>query len=277
MAYYELRRILTGRIYIAEFDLTDDCNLRCKHCFHFRDNDYIRREQKSIYDWGRKFIELKKSGIRRVLLIGGEPSLRLDVIEEANKIFKYIDICTNGTYRIGDYFNQRIFVSVDGVEEYNDSVRGNGVFKKVMENYKNDKRVILNMTITKDNWQQLDYVLNLAVINDMIGVSCDIYTPSPDHLKSDSLYLNESIREEILSEFIKMKKKFPKHFLMNKRVIKWYRNPNHLNKPCYWRQAVKHYNPQLEERPGCVALDCTNCGCFAQANLSLFNMFLSKK
>ena len=275
--FLEIKRVVFGKIYIAEFDLTDECNLRCKHCYHFRENCENIREQKTLAEWKSKFKELHKKGIRRILLIGGEPALRQDVIREAIRFFKYIDICSNGTIKIGDYYKQKIFVSIDGEKEYHDSIRGNGIFDIVLSNYSNDRRVVLSMTITEKNWQQLEYVINLAIQKNLLGVSCDIYTPSPKRDESDLLFLNPEVRKKVINEFKRLKKKYPRHFLMSNSVISWYENPNHLNQVCYWRSAVIHYNAQLEQRLSCKDLDCANCGHFAQANLSPLNFLISKK
>ena len=39
--WLELKRIIFGVKYFAEVDVTDNCNLRCKHCYHFHGKDDI--------------------------------------------------------------------------------------------------------------------------------------------------------------------------------------------------------------------------------------------
>jgi len=275
--FLETKRIIFGIKYIAEFDLTDMCNLNCSHCYHFRQKEKLNYTELSIEKWKKKFIALKKKGIRRVLLIGGEPALRKDIIELACCIFKYVDICSNGTIKIDNNFNQKLFISIDGNEVTHDSIRGKGIFKKVLDNYRNDKRVFFNMTLTKHNWHQLEEVINIAIDNNVKGVSCDIYTPSPAVTDKDDLFINKEIRVLIIDELFKMKKKYPKFFLISKKAIMWFKNTDHSGKACYWRQAVNHFSVNLEERYSCKDLDCSNCGCFAQANLSPLNIFIKSK
>lgn len=273
--YLEVKRIIFGIKYIAEFDLTDRCNLSCAHCYHFRRNSKLDYTELSSEIWKQKFKILKKEGIRRVLLIGGEPSLRKDIIAQAHSFFKYVDICTNGLILIESKNNQKLFVSIDGDNKTHDSIRGEGVFKKVLNNYKNDKRVVFSMTLTIMNWQQLEDVVKIAIDNGVRGVSCDIYTPSPVVNESDKFYINKETRELIINELLRMKKKYPDVFLMSRKAIMWFKEADHKGKACYWRQAVKHFDVNLEERFSCKDLDCAHCGHFAQANLSPLNFFIN--
>ncbi|MDD3876379.1 MAG: radical SAM protein [Bacteroidales bacterium] len=274
MGIYELRRIFSGRKYIAEFDLSSDCNLRCKHCYHFRTIKESPSPMLPLEKWREKFLELRLKGIRRILLIGGEPAVRMDVIKEACRIFKYVDICTNGTIPIGSFYTQKLFVSIDGTRETHDNMRGPGVFDKVLENYNNDSRVVLSMTLTNDNWMELEFVLKLAVKKNFLGVSCDLYTPHPDHSDNDPNLLHNELRGKIIDNILMLKKKYPRHLLMSNSAIKWFYKADHSGKPCYWRDQVLHFNEKLEERPSCANLDCRHCGHFAQANLSPLNILL---
>src|SRR3990170_1517821 len=82
LLYYlwlDVKRIVFGTKYSAEFDVTDNCNLRCKHCYHFQGREDVKTQDLETSVWEKRFNELYKSGIRAVLLVGGEPALRLDV------------------------------------------------------------------------------------------------------------------------------------------------------------------------------------------------------
>ena len=43
-----------------------------------------------------------------------------------------------------------------------------------MKNYSGDKRVVINMTLTKDNYKELDDVIKIAQENSFNGVVCNI-------------------------------------------------------------------------------------------------------
>ncbi len=272
----ELKRIVFKKIYVAEFDLTDDCNLRCVHCYHFRNSKTFDGVAVEIGIWEAKFVELYNAGIRRVLLIGGEPTIRMDVIKLAAKIFPYIDICSNGTIRIGDFYKQKIFVSVDGDRDTHDGIRGKGVFDKIIENYSGDHRVVISMTITNTNYKTIENVIKLAITNGFIGVSCDVYTPAPLLAETDPMLIEAEMRSKIIAEMYRLKRKYPSNFLMSKKAIEWFASPNHAEKPCYWRSAAIHFDSKLNEKLACEYYDCSYCGHFAGANLSLLNVLIKR-
>ena len=83
---------------------------------------------------------------RVIFISGGEPLVRKDIVEVV-KILKQISplICinTNATLINEELLNQLIDaglnyiqVSLDGIEEMHDAVRGKGMYKKTMENLK---------------------------------------------------------------------------------------------------------------------------------------------
>ena len=179
--WLDLKRIMFRTKFFAEIDVTDNCNLRCKHCYHFHGKEDLKKQELQISVWEKRFKNLYKSGIRAVLLVGGEPALRQDVLMLADKIFPLVYVITNGTIRIPEKFNHRLFVSLDGLPKTNDSIRGKDVFSKVMKNYSGDKRVIINMTLTKSNYNELEDVTRIAEKNGFEGVVCNICAGGTDH------------------------------------------------------------------------------------------------
>jgi radical SAM protein with 4Fe4S-binding SPASM domain len=119
-----------------ELQITDKCNLTCRHCY--------------IGDRGRN--ELSKAQIRiilkefeqmqglRVLITGGEPLLhsRFGVINEMlPQFFTRKVLFTNGLLlneeRIKNLNVDEIQVSIDGLENAHDSLRGKGTFRLAMK------------------------------------------------------------------------------------------------------------------------------------------------
>ncbi len=154
--YLELKRKLFGIKHTAEFDLTENCNLRCIHCYHFKKQPIAEFKEESLDVWKYRMLDLFRKGIRNVLLVGGEPALRMDVLMLANEIFPTVYVITNGLIKIPEDFRHTIFLSLDGMEKTNDAIRGEGTFSKIIANYSNDRRVIINMTLMKENYQELE-------------------------------------------------------------------------------------------------------------------------
>jgi len=126
------------------FSLTSRCNLRCRMCDIFK---YPSRPEDELSASKIKdiILQIKEMGIKHLIFSGGEPFLRKDFFEilefaAANSI-ENIDIITNGLF-LDDYAVQKLLktrlnhitVSLDGLRETNDKIRGNGVFEKVEGN-----------------------------------------------------------------------------------------------------------------------------------------------
>ncbi len=79
LIFLELRRAIGGVKYFAEVDVTNNCNLRCKHCHNFKGKEEFKIKEVSVDIWKKRFNELYKKGVRFILLVGGEPALRNDV------------------------------------------------------------------------------------------------------------------------------------------------------------------------------------------------------
>jgi MoaA/NifB/PqqE/SkfB family radical SAM enzyme len=261
LVWLELKRIIFGVKYLAEVDVTDNCNLRCRHCYHFHGKGDFRTQELSVQVWEKRFNELYKSGIRHILLVGGEPALRNDVLMLADRVFRFVYVITNGTIKIPEEFHHRLFVSIDGFQKTNDSIRGEGVFSRVMKNYSGDKRVVINMTLMKDNYKELENVVKIARDNRFTGVVCNICASGID--VSVPGFMRREERGIIIKELKRVKSLYPKDFLLSKAMIKWYEYPDHRDS-CHWGDEVLHFDVSWNRRR-CFGqnVDCSNCGCLA--------------
>jgi len=260
--FLEIKRLLTKKPFIAEIDITDRCNLRCSHCYHFQEKGSAAvNEEPSLEKWKERFNELRAKGIRMIMLMGGEPMLRPDVVELADKMFPFVEMITNGTIPVPENYRHRIFVSIDGLKETNDSIRGKGVFNKVVSNFSGDRRVVLNMTLTAENYKELEDVVKLSIKMGVTGVVCNIYTSINEF---DPKVVKGSLRTDIIEELRKVKIKFPHVFLITENAIKWFEAGDHRDR-CYWREEVIHFDVNWNPRHCFASIDCSNCGCFAGA------------
>ena len=268
---YECKRIITKKKFIAEIDITYRCQLNCTHCYYKHHENII---EKSDEEWFSFFDELYLGGVRFILLVGGEPSLRMKLIEYASKKFQFVDVITNGQIKIPETIKCRIFLSIDGSESVNDSIRGVGTYKKAINNYRRDKRVIINFTITENNIDELEKVLIIAKQNSIKSVVCNVITPNVLDNCNKSI-LSVEIRSQIIKELLRLKMKHPKTLGLSKAIIKWYEDPDHTNY-CYWKSNVLHYDYLFNSKYCFSDLDCRCCGCFAGASLSTKNPFKNK-
>lgn len=122
----------------VELQINTTCNLRCKHCFQ---SNYSRimplSRIKNILSI------LYKNNVFEINLVGGEPFLHpniFEIIEICCKRYNFaVNVITNGTLLTSKIINLlskyrdkiALLISLEGVKETNDLIRGKGTFKKV--------------------------------------------------------------------------------------------------------------------------------------------------
>lgn len=125
--------------------MTSTCNLRCSHCFQWRETGHHHRLDPTAIPYDRcdhlfNFIERHPCD---VILTGGEPTAHREFgkfVERLAQAGCFIYICTNGLLLkrheavLSRYHNQVAFlISLDGVQPLHDAVRGKGTYKKTMD------------------------------------------------------------------------------------------------------------------------------------------------
>jgi len=128
----------TSNHFYATLDITTRCNLKCKHCRTDAVDYELSLDQIKI------ILEKLKHPRRRIIFIsGGEPLIRADIVEIVKLIknsFSFVGMNTNsllltekllGELEIAglDY----IQVSIDGLKNTHDYIRGHGTFEKAMK------------------------------------------------------------------------------------------------------------------------------------------------
>ncbi len=146
--------------------ITSACNLHCEGCYSRFNNATVDTEpedQLKSSEWLRIIREANELGVSFVLLAGGEPLLRRDVIEGAAEVKDMVfPIFTNGTFMDERYFelfgrcrNLVPVISLEGGREMTDARRGAGVYDTVEKNMRRLKEKGLlfgaSITVTKEN------------------------------------------------------------------------------------------------------------------------------
>ena len=215
--------------FFCVYVVTLQCNLRCKHCFV--ESPYQDDRERKEY-WGGlgsdltteqakyAIAQLDKIGISMLHLTGGEPLLREDLEEialHAKSKNMYVSLDTNGTLITKERAKSlscfdRIGVSVDGVKETHNWIRGQNTFEKavkaieLLKNY-SDSVVGIVFTINKMNYEDVEEVLEFAKTH------CDFITFLPiDHVRE--LSLDEESAKQVGEMILKLKKK-NKNFIEN--------------------------------------------------------------
>jgi len=147
--------------------ITEQCNLHCKGC-------YARAVQGckeacsaskvlTAPQWNEIFSQAEELGVEFILLAGGEPFGREDVLEAAGKHPSMLfPIFTNGTMIDEKYLlllnekrNLLPVLSIEGSKETTDARRGSGIYQKlvnIMDSLKKNGIVFgASITVTKAN------------------------------------------------------------------------------------------------------------------------------
>ncbi|TDB78333.1 radical SAM protein [Micromonospora sp. KC723] len=134
----------------VSLQLTYRCNLRCTHCYQWNDQGFFRdfspAQQKTelslsvVEDVLRTTAETRS----KLFLWGGEPLMHSRFDQVAELLTRYprtVNMCTNGLLfkrklddllRIGEQLN--LLVSLDGLGEDHEALRGRGTFHRTREN-----------------------------------------------------------------------------------------------------------------------------------------------
>ncbi|MCD8306932.1 MAG: radical SAM protein [Clostridia bacterium] len=166
--------------------ITSACNLHCAGCYaRAMDacNDSAPSGQMTGEEWGKVFKESKDLGISFILLAGGEPLIRRDVMQEAAKVPQILfPVFTNGTLLKGDTLdlfdrNRNLVpvISMEGSRKSTDTRRGEGMFSlldKIMACLK-DRGILFGASITVTT-KNLAEVLSDEFVDDLASKGCSV-------------------------------------------------------------------------------------------------------
>ena len=201
----------------VSFEITHDCNARCRHCHRGGKVDTCRATPE---EFARRYIELKPVVIQ---ISGGEPLLRKDVelIIEALKQpdgTPYIIFVTNAALLTRDRYHslRRIGVDVFSIsldypdERHDEFRRIPGLFRHIGElihdlDSENKRAITFNCVVQRNNFREL---INLAELSRAWGVSINFspYTWLRTQDKGFMIQQNELAEfENIVQKLLELK------------------------------------------------------------------------
>jgi MoaA/NifB/PqqE/SkfB family radical SAM enzyme len=205
------------------FEITSSCNLRCNHCFYQQSNEFITNcflRKKKAFALIDKF---KKSGIKKLVLTGGEPTVHPDFIEIAKYAKKNIPkatLCTNGVIEniklkraVIDLNFDTYTISIDSCKENNhDEFRGRkGAFKKVISFAKllnkNNKNLSIHIALHQNNIDHIEETIDFCR-----QFNCEIVVGS-------IYYEKLGFNDKIIDDYQKKIQGFKNEYLSDKDII----------------------------------------------------------
>lgn len=223
---------------MALINITNRCNLKCKHCFVFREGNPNTPTEKNEMPAEVMIKEIKKFKqkyrIFRMLWMGGEPLLRKDVLKSGVKLFFQNVVATNGTLPLINLGPKvKWTISLDGPEEINDEIRGKGCFKRVIKNLNNlpddfTGDLQCNCCVTKTNEGCFEELIDVLRKETPIrGITFTFYVPKKDDT-SEFTWKSLKERDSAVKKTIALKKKYPNYILNNKSVLELMLSQNAL-------------------------------------------------
>ncbi|MDR3250312.1 MAG: radical SAM protein, partial [Tannerella sp.] len=191
--------------------ISDKCNLTCKHCTVYRLANPNVKSYQQIRD---ELIRSYRLGSRFVDFEGGEPTLWHDGDEDLNSLirlakgigFYSTTITTNAQKPFTGSEADSIWVSLDGLGDYHDDIRGKGSFDRLVKNIAtaNHPRLSVNMVVNSRNYPSVEETVEYAESNPHIrSISLNFHTP---YAGTEDLFLDWDRRREVIDLIIRKKK-----------------------------------------------------------------------
>lgn len=204
--------------------ITSKCNLHCAGCYsrcNHATEDSEPVKQLTTEEWAKVFEEADDLGISFILLAGGEPMIRRDVIEAAGKKPGILfPIFTNGTFMDEKYFelmdkcrNLIPIMSIEGEQEVTDARRGTGIYERLISNMDelHKRGLILGASITVTT-QNINEVTSDSFLKKLSDRGCKSvifveFVPVTDD--STELAPGDKEREYLKGEIARLREEHP--------------------------------------------------------------------
>jgi MoaA/NifB/PqqE/SkfB family radical SAM enzyme len=197
--------LFTRQFTSAAIDVTHRCNLKCMHCYWWKQDHPPELDDARMLALMR---QLRRSGLRAAILYGGEPTLRPALCRAAGRIFDATLAFTNGTNGFPDIGNGQWILSLDGPQEVNDALRGKGIYGLAVGNLmRAPKPPLVHMTISRMNQDHVERFVREMVQLPVRGIGFSFFTPEKHSGDLDyTIPLKE--RDLIVGELLRLRRTY---------------------------------------------------------------------
>jgi len=259
--------LFTSRPTTVAVDITHRCNLRCAHCYWWKQEHPPELDDREML----KFLNrLRSIGLRAAILYGGEPTLRKEICIAAGHIFDATLAFTNGTNGFPAMKNGQWILSLDGPEPINDRLRGEGVYREATENLAGaSDPPIVHMTVSRLNMDGIEDFVGDMVTRRIKGLGFSFYTPQRDeHHTPHVISLSE--RDRLVKRLLLLRKRYgekigftpamARHLMSKGLFLNWNRYAD-----CPVSQRVRCFKSNGKPKACTYGdhADCSRCGCAA--------------
>ena len=217
------------------FDISGACNLNCPYCYWQKSKRQTQLPLDQIVNLAKKY---RGHGIVHATWVGGEPTLRPDVLQAVTPIFPINWVVTNGipvtqpslqNFNIFSLPNTSIIVSLDGVGEVHDHSRQRpGLYAIIKKGFWN-KPILTTTTLHQGNKDQPEKLLKEWSRSGILGMTFEFATPIGR--AADSRWdLVGKDRDTVIDRLINLKRTYGRflansirglHMLRSNNLKKW--------------------------------------------------------
>ena len=226
-----LFNLWTNRPFALSFDISGACNLNCPYCYWQKSKRRAQLPLDQIVEIAKKY---RRQGIIHATWIGGEPTLRPDVLQVVTPIFPINWVVTNGIpidnpqFPDFDLFslpNTWAIISLDGYGKAHDKSRNHqGLYKLIKQRFWN-KPVLTTTTLHQGNKYEPEKLLKEWSRSGILGMIFEFATPvgrAPD----SRLDLIGSDRDIVIDRLIRLKKIYGRFMANSVTGLNLLRNQN---------------------------------------------------
>ncbi len=275
-----------GRYPSAIVNVTNFCNLACTHCFVFREGNpnqaprSIRSEpaDAEILETLRTLRD--RHGIVSMLWMGGEPLLKPGLLAQGIPLFARNTVTTNGTVPLVDFGPEVLYVvSLDGPEDLNDRLRGEGTYRRVMKTLAGipagfRSPVQVQCVVTRRNQDRLEELVQAVRATRAGWMTFSFYVPRAGDFGEDA-WPDNSARAEAVREVMRLRAAYP-GFVRNTRRSLELMLPEAARRVTDDCPAKRFVLPLYLEPEGFVTpfccygndVDCERCGAWVVFHLA---------
>jgi Fe-coproporphyrin III synthase len=197
-------------------DVTNVCNLRCKHCFWDAYDENLPAATNGDILGSVKEALRRFPSITNITWYGGEPLISkqtIALVQEGLRFKKNNLVITNGTFPIPEWReNIHFAVSLDGTQEIHDSLRGTGTYSKTKNNIltalKKGVPIAILFCLNSINIDCIPNFMAEWADKNLIGMVFTAYAPLIN--RNSYLSLDNGQRDRAVSLLLEMKKRYGK-------------------------------------------------------------------
>jgi MoaA/NifB/PqqE/SkfB family radical SAM enzyme len=209
---------------VLVISVTSKCNLHCEGCYHqaLRSQSNAEMSDERI----EKLVdEAKELGISFIVLAGGEPLMRANILDISKKTPEIMFMMFTNGLLLNDQVLEQIaanknivpLLSLEGYQIDTDGRRGTGVYNQLLKSISKleNKGVFwgTSLTMTRTNFEE---VTDEAFIKQLVDSGCKLFMLveyTPVIAGTEDWVLTEEQKSKVIAIRNKFRKKFPAMFI----------------------------------------------------------------